>query len=62
MQVPPELLGIKAMVHLFRGLGVLVAHKTGINPAALAQISSLHCLSTHKQILSPAPLPPAPRG
>jgi len=35
MQVPPELLGIKAMqVHSYlEVLGVLVAHKTGINPA-----------------------------
>lgn len=49
MQVPPELLGIKAIqVHSYlEALGVLVAHKTGINPAALSPtISSLHCLST----------------
>jgi hypothetical protein len=49
MQVPPELLGIKAIqVHSYlEALGVLVAHKTGISPTALSRtISSLHCLST----------------
>jgi len=47
MQVPPEQLGIKAIqVHSYlEALGVLVAHKTGINPATLSPaISSLHCL------------------
>ena len=49
MQVPPELLGIKAIQvnSYLEALGVLVAHKTGINPTALSPfISPLHCLST----------------
>ncbi len=47
VQVPPEPLGIKAMQvnSYLEALGVLVAHKTGISPAALSPISSLHCLS-----------------
>ena len=53
VQVPPEPLGIKAMQvnSYLEALGVLVAHKTGISPAALSpNISSLHCLSpTGKQ-------------
>lgn len=49
MQVPPEVLGIKAIQvnSYLEALGVLVAHKTGINPTALSPfISPLHCLST----------------
>lgn len=48
MQVPPELLGVKAIQvrSYLEAIGVLVAHKTGIAPAALSStISSLHCLS-----------------
>ncbi len=47
LQVPPEPLGIKAMrVNSYlEALGVLVAHKTGISPAALSPIPSLR-LST----------------
>ena len=48
MQVPPEPLGIKAIEvnSYLEALGVLVAHKAGINPAGLSSnISSLHCLS-----------------
>jgi len=48
MQVPPEPLGIKAhqVNSYLEALGVLVAHKAGINPAALSpNLSSLHCLS-----------------
>lgn len=48
MQVPPEPLGIKAMQvnSYLEAIGVLVAHKTGISPAALSStISSLRCLS-----------------
>lgn len=48
MQVPPEPLGIKAIQvnSYLEALGVLVAHKTGVSPAALSPtISSLHCLS-----------------
>ncbi|MBV9389492.1 MAG: DUF3326 domain-containing protein [Chroococcidiopsidaceae cyanobacterium CP_BM_ER_R8_30] len=47
MQVPPELLGIKAIQvnSYLEALGVLIAHKTGIDPAALSPtISSLHSL------------------
>jgi len=47
MQVPPEQLGIKAtqVNSYLEALGVLVAHKTGINPAALSLgISSMNCL------------------
>lgn len=47
MQVSPEPLGIEAMqVHSYlEALGVLVAHKAGINPATLSLgLSSLHCL------------------
>ncbi len=47
MQVSPEQLGIEAIqVHSYlEALGVLVAHKTGINPAALSPaLSSVHCL------------------
>ena len=53
MQVPPEPLGIKAMQvnSYLEAVGVLVAHKAGINPTALsASISSLHCLSTTENI------------
>lgn len=49
IQVPPEPLGIKAMrVNSYlEALGVLVAHKTGISPAALSStVPSLRCLST----------------
>jgi Protein of unknown function (DUF3326) len=48
MQVPPEPLGIQALqVHSYlEALGVLVAHRAGINPSALRPaISSIHCLS-----------------
>jgi hypothetical protein len=48
MQVPPEPLGIKAhqVNSYLEALGVLVAHKAGINPAALnPTVSPLHCLS-----------------
>lgn len=48
MQVPPELLGVKAIQvnSYLEAIGVLVAHKTGIAPAALSStISLLHCLS-----------------
>ena len=48
MQVPPEPLGIKAIQvnSYLEAIGVLVAHKAGINTAALSPtISSLHCLS-----------------
>ena len=44
MQVPPEPLGIKALQvnSYLEAIGVLVAHKAGINPAALSpNISSL---------------------
>ena len=47
MKVPPEPLGIKAMqVHSYlEAVGVLAAHKAGINPAALSlSLSSMHCL------------------
>ncbi len=47
MQVSPEQIGIKAIQvnSYLEALGVLVAHKTGIDPAALSPtISSLHCL------------------
>lgn len=47
MQVPPELLGIKAIQvnSYLEALGVLIAHKTGIDPATLSStISSLHSL------------------
>ncbi len=51
MQVPTEPLGIKAhQVHSYlEAIGVLVAHKAGINPSALSPtITPLHCLSvTH---------------
>lgn len=49
MQVPPEPLGIKAhqVNSYLEAIGVLVAHKAGINPSALSPtISPLHCLST----------------
>lgn len=48
MQVLPQPLGIKSMQvnSYLEAIGVLVAHKTGIAPAALSStISSLHCLS-----------------
>lgn len=48
IQVPPEPLGIKAhqVNSYLEALGVLVAHKAGINPTALSPtISPLHCLS-----------------
>lgn len=47
MQVPPELIGIKAIQvnSYLEALGVLIAHKTGIDPAALSpNISSLRSL------------------
>ncbi|MBV8884531.1 MAG: DUF3326 domain-containing protein [Chroococcidiopsidaceae cyanobacterium CP_BM_RX_35] len=47
MQVPPELLGIKAIQvnSYLEALGVLIAHKTGIDPVALSpNLSSLHRL------------------
>lgn len=49
MQVPPEPLGIKAhqVNSYLEAIGVLVAHKAGINFSALSPtISPLHCLST----------------
>lgn len=49
MQVPPEPLGIKAhqVNSYLEAIGVLVAHKAGINPSALSPtILPLHCLST----------------
>lgn len=49
MQVPPEPLAIKAhqVNSYLEAIGVLVAHKAGINPSALSPtISPLHCLST----------------
>lgn len=48
IKVPPEPLGIKAIQvnSYLEALGVLAAHKAGINPDALnPTISSLHCLS-----------------
>ncbi len=48
MQVPPEHLGIKAIAvnSYLEALGVLVAHRAGINAQALSpSLSSLHCLS-----------------
>ena len=47
IQVPPEPLGIKSIQvnSYLEALGVLVAHKAGINPSALSpKISSLHSL------------------
>jgi len=47
MQVPPEQLKIKAIQvnSYLEAIGVLVAHKTGINPSALSPaLSSLNCL------------------
>jgi len=62
MQVPPEL-GIKAMqVHSLFILGVLVAHKTGINPAALAQPFHPYIAYLRTSKFLPSSLPPAPRG
>lgn len=49
MQVPTEPLGIKAyqVNSYLEAIGVLVAHKAGINPSALSpNILPLHCLST----------------
>lgn len=49
MQVPPEPLGIKPLPvnSYLEALGVMVAHKAGINPAALSPtVSHLNCLST----------------
>lgn len=48
IQVPPQPLGIKSIQvnSYLEAVGVLVAHKAGINPSALSpQISPLHCLS-----------------
>ena len=46
MQVPPERLGIKAIQvnSYLEALGVLVAHKSGINPAALSSKISRLCI------------------
>lgn len=49
MQVPTEALGIKAhqVNSYLEAIGVLVAHKAGINPSALSpNILPLHCLYT----------------
>ena len=49
MQVPPEPLGIKAIAvnSYLEAIGVVAAHKAGINPTALSgAIANLHCLST----------------
>ena len=49
MQVPPEPLGIKPLPvnSYLEALGVMVAHKAGINPSALSPtVSHLNCLST----------------
>ena len=49
IQVPPEPLGIKAIrVHSYlEALGVLIAHRAGIDPHALRpSLTSLHCLSS----------------
>ena len=49
IQVPPEPLGMKAIrVHSYlEALGVLIAHRAGINPDALRpSLTSLHCLSS----------------
>lgn len=49
MLVPPEPLGIKAIPvnSYLEALGVMVAHKAGINPSALSPtVSPLNCLST----------------
>jgi hypothetical protein len=48
MQVPPEKVGVKAVrVNSYlEALGVMVAHRAGVSPAALSpSISSLRCLS-----------------
>jgi hypothetical protein len=52
MQVPPEILGIKAIrVNSYlEALGVLVAHRAGIDANCLRpNLSSLHCLSHRDQ-------------
>jgi hypothetical protein len=49
MQVPTEPLGIEAypVNSYLEAIGVLVAHKAGINPSALSpNVLPLHCLST----------------
>ncbi|MGK7916904.1 MAG: DUF3326 domain-containing protein [Prochloraceae cyanobacterium] len=51
MEVPPELLGIKAIrVNSYlEALGVLVTHRAGISADALRpRLSSLHCLSINR--------------
>jgi hypothetical protein len=54
MQVPPAPLGIKAIAvnSYLEAIGVIAAHKAGIDPSALTpNIANLHCLSTtdHQQ-------------
>jgi len=49
MQVPPAPLGIKAIAvnSYIEAIGIMAAHKAGINPTALSgAIANLHCLST----------------
>ena len=49
MQVPPAPLGIKAIAvnSYLEAIGVIAAHKAGVNPTALRRaIANLHCLST----------------
>ncbi|NJQ97324.1 MAG: DUF3326 domain-containing protein, partial [Hydrococcus sp. CSU_1_8] len=51
-QVPPEILGIKAIrVNSYlEALGVLVTHRAGIDSNCLRpNLSSLHCLSHRDQ-------------
>jgi len=49
MQVPPAPLGIKAIAvnSYLEAIGIIAAHKAGINPTVLSgAIANLHCLST----------------
>ncbi|NHC34858.1 DUF3326 domain-containing protein [Scytonema millei] len=49
MQVPPAPLGIKAIAvnSYLEAIGVIAAHKAGVNPTVLCgAIANLHCLST----------------
>ncbi|MDV2992291.1 MAG: hypothetical protein N4J56_001945 [Chroococcidiopsis sp. SAG 2025] len=49
MQVPPAPLGIKAIAvnSYLEAIGVIAAHKAGVNPTTLSgAIANLHCLST----------------
>ena len=49
MQVPPAPLGIKAIAvnSYLEAIGVMAAHKAGVNPTVLCgAIANLHCLST----------------